>query len=446
MIPVSDRRVVRQTLWMGAIDAVALLGGLAHVALVARLLGPEGFGILALFVAVTLLLSGFMSMQGHEAITTYVTRSMSEGRREEAARTLRFALVAAQGLGLVSYGLLAAFTFTASGILGIETSHRPAMLVYGLTGIFMAAHPENLAALRLADRLSLGFAVAVAATLTRLAALGVAWLSGGELLAVAAAFATAAGVNGVGMFLAAAASAGRADLPAFLRSSSMRAPPDAVRFQLLSFLQTKFGALGWRADVVMMGALTDPAQVGLYRAARQIADAARLPFHPIGQGVQVEYSRRWYAPDGAGLRRVSRRVTLLSVGLATVIFGLLALFHQSVIRLVLGPGFAATAGPLIILIPGSFAFLCSAGLSVLPAATGRIMPSLVWNAAALAALAVAMLLLAPAQGADGAAWARTIFLLTLVAFMVPFAAQVLRRSRRTDGCKMNASTGAGGRW
>ena len=369
MIPASGRPVARPTLWMGAITAVQFLGGLGQVALSARILGPQNFGILSLFVAATLFLRGFMSVQGHEAITTYVTRSMSQDRHEEAARTLRFTLGAAQGLGLVSYGLLAVFTLTSSTIVGIETSHRPALLVYGLTGIFMATHTENLAALRLANRLPLGFAVTVAGALTRLAALTVIWLSGGGLLAVALAFVAGAGVSGAGMFLAVAASAGRADLPAFLGSLSIGAPRDAVRFQLLSFLQTKFGALGWQADVVMMGALTDAAQVGMYRAASQIVDAARLPFHPVGQGVQVEYTRRWYARDRAGLRRLARRFTLLSVGLATLIFGMLTLFHQPVIRMVLGPDFAGAAGPLRILIPGAFAFLCIAALHVLPAAT-----------------------------------------------------------------------------
>ena len=417
---------------MGAITAVQFLGGLGQVALSARILGPERFGILSLFVAVTLFLRGFMSMQGHEAITTYVTRSMSEGRHQEAACTLRFTLGAAQGLGLVSYGLLALFTLTSSGLVGVETSHRPAMLMYGLTGVFMASHTENLAALRLADRLPLGFAVAVAGALTRVTALAVIWLSGGELFAAVLALVVGAGVNGVGMFLAVAASAGRAQLPAFLGSLSIAAPPDAVRFQLLSFLQTKFGALGWQADVVMMGALTDSVQVGMYRAASQIVDAARLPFHPIGQGVQVEYSRRWYARDGAGLRRVARRFTLLSLGLATVIFGLLALFHQSVIRMVLGPDFAGAVGPLRILIPGAFALLCSAALHVLPAATGRVIPSLTWNAASLASLVITMLLLVPAHGAEGAAWARTLFFLVLVAVSIPFVVSVLRKNSRRE--------------
>ena len=171
------------------------------------------------------------------------------------------------------------------------------------------------------------------------------------------------------MFLAVAASAGRADLPAFLGSLSIGAPRDAVRFQLLSFLQTKFGALGWQADVVMMGALTtQPRWACTARRARSWTRRG-CRSTPSGRGCRSNTPGGGTPATAPALRRLARRFTLLSVGLATLIFGMLTLFHQPVIRMVLGPDFAGAAGPLRILIPGAFAFLCIAALHVLPAAT-----------------------------------------------------------------------------
>ena len=80
----SDRRVARQTFWMGAITAAQLLGGLAQMSLSARILGPEGFGILAVVVAAASLLFGLTTVPGEEVITTHVTRSIAAGRRDEA--------------------------------------------------------------------------------------------------------------------------------------------------------------------------------------------------------------------------------------------------------------------------------------------------------------------------------------------------------------------------
>ena len=188
--------MARQTLWIGAIIAVQLVGGLVQVTISARILGAEGYGVLAIIIAVTLLIYGLLAIPGGEAVTAFVTRGVAEGRPEEASRILRFVLALSLGLSLIAYAIIAALTFTASSLLGIDQDHRDAMLLYGVVGIFLATRTETLAALRLSDRVSLGLAVAVAAFLTRIGLLAVAWLTGGGLLAVVLAHVAGVVVNG----------------------------------------------------------------------------------------------------------------------------------------------------------------------------------------------------------------------------------------------------------
>ena len=83
LLPASERRVARQTLWIGAIIAVQLLGGLVQVTISARILGPEGYGVLAIITAVTLLIYGLLAIPGGEAVTAFVTRGVAEGRPED---------------------------------------------------------------------------------------------------------------------------------------------------------------------------------------------------------------------------------------------------------------------------------------------------------------------------------------------------------------------------
>ena len=180
-IPQSDRGTTRQILWMAMILAVQFLGSIAQLLLATRILGLEGFGVLALFIAVTSLSYGLMSMPGHEAITTYVTRSMVNERWEEAARILRFIFAAALGLALLTYSLIITFSFPISSLLGIDKSYVNAMLIYGITGICMATHQECLAVLRLADRLPWGFAVTSAGILIQFTGLVITLILDGSL-------------------------------------------------------------------------------------------------------------------------------------------------------------------------------------------------------------------------------------------------------------------------
>ena len=423
----SDRRVARQTIWMGSMTAVQFVGGIVHVSLAARILGPEGYGILAVFIAVTSLLHNFLAMPGGEVITTYVTRSVAAGRREEASATLRFALAAALGFRLVSYCLLVVFALTSNGFLGVERSYAAALIVFGVAGILIAARGESLAVLRLADRVWLGVAVMSVGTLTRIAVMLVAWTSGGGLFMIVWAYVAEAAVTGVGMFAAATISASRAGLPEFLRSLTIRVPRDVVTFQIASFGKSTIASLGQNLNVLLIAELSSASQLGLYGAARSIITSAGIPFRPITSAVQVEFSRQWYSSDKERIRRTALRFTLLTLMLASTGYGLLTVFHDAIILTILGADFSGAALPMLIMIVGTFVSRSTSVLGVLPAATGRAWPTLAAQTAGVLVSLAIILWHVPRHGAEGAAWANTSSSIIYVVVLVPFVVSVLRR-------------------
>lgn len=428
---------------MGARVGVELLGGLVGVALCARILGPEGYGVFAVLMAVTALVGGLLYLPGFEAITTYVTRGLAQGRREEAGAVLVFALGGAVATAWAAYGVAAGLTLSAGGLFGVADAHVTAMLVYATVLVFHAGHQEQLAILRLADRVPLTVAAATAEVLVRVAVLAWVWLTGGGgggLPAVAAAYAAGALVFGATTFAGTLSAARRAGLPLHLRFFSLRRiPRDLVRFQAVSFASTSLGAVFLNLDTILLGHLLGSAQLGLYRGARQIADICMRPFVPISLGVQAEYSRLWYGADAnrSGLRRLSLRFTLLSLALAGAGYGLLALFHAPLIRLGLGEDFAGAAPLLLIMIPGALVFAASTAWQALPAAAGRAGPVFVGRLAALAVQVAALFLLVPAYRAEGASWAYTLHFLVFVAVVAPFALSMLRM-RSTPNTSPNA--------
>ena len=411
LLPKSDHFAARQMMWMAMILTIQVAGGIVQLMLTTRILGLETFGTLALFIAVTSLSFGLLSMPGSDTITTYITRSIVNERLEEATCILRFIFAAILGLALLAYGLLLVFSYPISNLLGIKEDYVSIMLIYGFTGICMAAHKESLSVLRLADRLPWGFSITTAAVLIQFTCLIITWKLGGGLLMVVLSLVAAACVNGFGMLLAATISLRGMGIPGILTSWSIKIPRDIVRFQAVSFCHSKIGTLGGNLDMLLLGAWTSTTQAGLYRAASRITAITRMPFQPIAPALQAEYSRYWYAADGVSLRNTTRRFTILTLILAVSIFGLLILFHQPIIQIMLGDEFTEVALPLLIMIPGSILFAGVSALYKLPAATGRAIPSLVWNSCALTAQFTALFLLVPEYGAIGAAWANTIYFL-----------------------------------
>lgn len=427
----GGRRAVRQTFWMGAIMALQILGGLAQVVISTRILGPEGYGVLAVIIAATMLAHGALSAPGGEAVTAFVTRETSRGRGDAAGQIVRFVLAASVGMSLAAYGLVAGLAWAAGGLLGVDGAYIDAVLIYGVVGILLATQGESLAILRLADRLPLGVAVTVAATLTRIGLLGAAWWAGGGLNEVILAHLGGAAVSGVGLLAVAALSARQAGIRGLLSSASLRAPADVVRFQFGAFGKSTIWALTHNMDSLLMAQFTGAAEVGLYRGARQIVDTARYPFQPLMDVAQPDYSRQWYGGQRGQLRRTALRYALASGILALVVFGALAALYQWATGLVLGAAFEGSELLLLMMIPGSFIATGVSVLTALPAAAGRVWPSLAGALAGLAVAAVLIVWLTPEYGAAGGALANSAYFAVFVAVVMPCVLVILRQ--REDG-------------
>ena len=424
----AERRAARQTFGMGVITAAQLLGGLAQVYLSARILGPAGYGVLSIIIAVTWLGYRLLAIPSGEVIASFATRSLVTGRPEEAGRVLSGALLVNLATAGLAYVLIVGLIYAAGGWLGIDRAYFGAAALYGLTGILLATQHGALAALRLCDRLRLGLAVTVASGAALVAMLTAVWLTGGGLLAVTLTYVASAALNGVGMLAALAVAARRAGIPLSLRPAAFRIPADALRFQAGSYGKAVAWSLARDLDIILLAQFTGPANVGLYRSAQQLVRAARIPFRKLAEVAQIEYGRRWHLGQGRELRRLAFRFALATFLLAVVGFGLLGALRQPVIRFILGAEFAGAAPLLLIMLPGAFTAAGFAALTTLPAAAGRIRPSLLATLAGLAAVIGVILALAPRYGAVGAAGANTAYWLAFTAALTPSVIAMLRAS------------------
>ena len=438
-----DGRIARQALWLGAVSATQLLGSLVQVVIAVRILGLEGYGALAVIVAAASLIHGLLSTPGGNTVITYVSRSVAEGRRGEAANTIRFALATSLALSLVAYGIIAALALAFSDPLGLEPGHANALLLYGIAGVLLATQSETLAVLRLAERVAAAFFATLAATLVHVGVLLAVWFEGGGLLGVVSAGIAAAATNGALLFILAALSVRRAGAASLFASANLRVPPDLVRFHIGIFGTSTVTHLTNNVDTLLVAHFAGSAEAGMYRAARLLVDTARAPFAPIGKSLQVEFSKQWYALDGATLRRTARRYTVVIASGALLVFATLALLSEPLVAMIYGAAFAPVVPLLLVMIPGSLVVSCFAGVSTLPHATGQVGPVFIAHVAAFTTSALALLVLVPTYGAMGGAYAFLVFAVTWGAVLFPFIVSTLRRSYERQSEMSSPSTDEG---
>lgn len=412
--------------------SVAELGrAVAQFYLVTGMLDVAQFGAYSVILTMGLVFQGGISVLGHDAVTTFMARSVAQGRPREAAVVMWSVLKISALLGLASYGLLVAFAYTGTRWVGLGATDATALIVYGTAVLPISVREVGLAVLRLTNHVARGFAVTVVGGLVQVGGLLVAArVADGSMVAVASVLAGGMGLTVAGLIVVAVASARQMGLPAGQARTPLGAlSPDVVGFLRGSFWQTKLTLLYYQLDIILVGALATPLQLGLYGMARRFADIAINLAHAFAQGVQTECSKRWFRSDGEGFRRLVLRLCAITAGIALAACLGLFLFGEQIIAR-FRPEYAAAGTVLIFMLPGLFASVASWGLFLLPLGLGRLKLATVGPAAAIVALVATAALLVPDHGAVGAAWARNTAYVTLGAISVAFAVPLWRQSRR----------------
>lgn len=426
-----EGQVARQSAWMAGISIAEICRALAQLLLVTRMLDLNQFGAFTVIVTIAFLFQGGTAVLGQDAVTTFMARSVANGRLGEAAAIMWSVFKISALLGLASYGLLAVFAFTGTRWFGLGPTDAAVLLAYGTAVVPMSVRESALAVLRLTNHVARGFAVTVAGGLAQVAGLlVVSRTAEGSLFAAATVVAGGMALVAAGLLVAAVTSARHSGLPTGQAGTPLRAlPTDVTEFLRGSFWQTKLALLYYQLDVLLLSALATPVQVGLYGVARRLADFPMSLAHPIAQAMQAECSKRWYGSDGEGFRRMMLMLCAVTTGIAlAACLGLFVLGEPIVAWF--DPESADAGTVLKFMVPGLFASVAAWGLFLIPLGLGRMKLALIAPTAAIVVLVATGMLLVPDHGAVGAALARNAAYVTLGAISVAFAVPLWRRSRR----------------
>lgn len=378
--------------------AGAGLGAIAHL-IVARLIGQAEYGTYALMLSWVSVLAVVAQMGQDTSVVrflpTYVLRA-----EWGTARGLHRAI----GAWVFAISLLVACT----GCLLVHWLGQSHTAAWRATFYIGFAMLPVLTQLQQSGALHRAFKRAVASNVyivvvrpvALLALLGIAVLTGIKLDAP-----IATAVSAVAALLALVASAwhlARAwPAPGKSVTPTYRLRPWLVVGVQLSVLSMVIVA-GSRLDVLLLGALVDPAQVGAYYAAVQIAGFALYGMQAVSVVLAPMIAERHDAGDLVGVQAVARRATRYSV-LAAVAS---AVFFALAGRWVLGwfgPGFDSAYLPLLILLLGYCLTSAFGEVGFMMSMTKYQKQVSLFVLVGIAVNCVATLLLVPRLGATGAA-------------------------------------------
>jgi O-antigen/teichoic acid export membrane protein len=362
-------------------NAGILLGGkavnavlnLAVVALTARTLGLEAFGVLVLIHAYVQTVGEFVRFQSWQVLLNYGTQPFSERRMPAFQQVLRFSALLDGLSGVAGVLTAVAGVWLIGSGLGWPESHRSAVSLYAISVFFMvSATPTG--ALRLTNRFDLLAMQSAIESWIKLMGAAWAWFTGADLFAFLAIWFVGKVAAFVFLFVSASWTLQRCGALADFRWRSQEplvpAMPGLWSFVWTTNFNATLGLAFTQLGTLMVGALLGPTEAALYRVAKQLADAVAKPAKLIVPALYPELARLALGSDRAPLRRLIIQLALAGGGIATALLLVVSLIGGPALQWLIGPEYVAAKGVMLWLLGAAVISLWAVPLEPLLISTG----------------------------------------------------------------------------
>jgi O-antigen/teichoic acid export membrane protein len=322
--------------------------------MVARLLAPEGLGLIRVVMVYASTVNSILSFRMSELVVRYGGEYLARSEKEKASAVIKAAGLAEAVVSLIAFlvvvvtaGAAEKYFTEATGIAWMFTIYAIGLLANfnteTSTGILQVTHRIELQG-------GLNLAQNIIATLI----IGAAFLWNGTLPVVLGAYLLGKVIVGLGIFIAA-----QAQLQKHLGSgwwriplSKLSAPRELIRFAVSSNISATIIKIFRESELLWVAFFLPTGIVGLYSVAYTIVSFIAIPADPLISTTFPEINRLIVQKAWGKLKDFLRKVTALSFAY-NIVLGLgFILFGRWVILIYSGEKFLAAYPALVALTIG----------------------------------------------------------------------------------------------
>lgn len=301
-------------------SGVAAAISLFVTALTARTLGPEKYGVLALVLVYQVTISTLVTFNAWQAIIKYGSETLQANDRSGLRQLILFGF---------SLDIVSAFTGTLLavglsgliiGLMGWDESIRNLLVLYSFLTLF-SFKGTSIGVLRLFDRFDLLSYSVVLSAIVRL--IGVTWcfVTEQDLLGFVLVYLITGIIGQLYQLFAALWVLKRKSLGIFPSRplyDVRKRFPGLLDYVWTTNLSSTIRMISRESDELIIAGLTTPADLGLYKIAKQFSRALPLLTNPLYQSIYPELARLWAADNAKTFRSIIIRSTILVGSIAFV--------------------------------------------------------------------------------------------------------------------------------
>jgi O-antigen/teichoic acid export membrane protein len=395
-------RMGRNVGWLLGGRGFQAVASLAYLAAAAHGLGPAGFGVFTLILTYGQGIANLAQFQSWQAVIRYGSIHLADGQEGRLARLLGFTATVDIASALIGAGLAVACSHAMTLAMGWDPAQQTRTALFG-GALLLSIGGTPSGMLRLHDRFGqLAFCEAVG-PLVRLIGSVVAFASHGSLDAYLAVWASAALLQSAMQWVVALYLPGQR--PILGRTAFREAVAEnrrLWRFMIQTNLSASLSLIWTQIGTLAVGGVAGATAAGGFRLAARLAKALAKPVQSATRVLYPELAKLVASEDHRTLSSVTRRVSLVALGLGLVVVAIAAVAGRHILTAFAGPGFAFAYLYLLLFAVASAIDLSGFALEPLHTAFGKA--GRVLGARAIGAIVyiVALVVLLPSLGPIGA--------------------------------------------
>ncbi len=399
--------------WLLTANSVSIVSGILQMGMIARLIGPEGIGVIGLFISANGLIQGLLTLKSAELILTFTTRYDSTGDKIRAKNIIAYSFLVDFITSFAAYIIIVLGSLFFFNLFDISQEYKCLFVLYSLVTIITAPTVSGNALLRFRNLFKLNLVVSIISSAAKLLFTSFLFFKKAEFSDIIWIYILGSLIEGILIFYFSIRG-----LNVFRGINVIKVLKENTKdkeifnFQFQGYGRSVVKFLSRYADMLIIGLFGgSTTQIGFYRAAKQVANYIQVPINSLAAGIMPEFSKLFYSKRLFELKSVIKHMMIVFITLSVIIFLVISLFHEQITILLFGSKFIGAGGVLLIVILSAIINIIMTPIYSLPIITGNAKPALISSAIALVFQLAAIWFLVPNFQAIGAAWASVIYML-----------------------------------
>jgi O-antigen/teichoic acid export membrane protein len=349
------RRILRNSAYLVSASGIAVLLGFFQNLIVTNLLGVAMFGILGGVVKFTSVINKLGSFRMNELVVRYVGDYVENEDPRRGAAVFKLACGIESLSSIFSFGLIALLAPLGARFLAKDIGMTEIFTLYGLIVLGNLIFESGTGLLQILDRFRLISYVQVAQSVITLLLIGLAFLTGGDLMDVVWAYMIGKFLNGFGVAVLAFREAGQTWgwrwflTPISALKGSFK---ELFKFAFSTNLSATINLVNKDSEELWVLLLRNPTEAGWYKQALALANLVLIPISPLPQATYPELAREVARKAWDNVRYVLKQGSRLAAlyTSATVLF--LVIFGRVLITRLYSAEFLPAYSALVIMLVG----------------------------------------------------------------------------------------------